>query len=40
MNHSFQYAANINCDDEMHGLKLATKAVFTEHYAQCQLTSV
>ena len=40
LEHSFQYASNINCDDELHGLKLSTKAVFTEHYKGCQLTSV
>ena len=26
--HSFQYAANINCDDEMHWIKLSQKAEF------------
>ena len=40
MEHSFQYSSNINCDDELHGLKLSTKAEFTSHYAKCQLTSV
>lgn len=40
LDHSFQYSRNINCDDELHGLKLSTKAEFTEHYAGCQLTSV
>jgi len=40
LDHSFQYSSNINCDDELHWLKLSTKAVFTEHYAHCQLTSV
>ena len=37
--HSFQYSANINCDDEMHGIKLASKAVRTSNYAKCQLVS-
>lgn len=40
LDHSFQYSRNINCDDEMHWIKLSTKAYFTEHYAGCQLTSV
>lgn len=37
--HSFQYAANINCDDEMHGIKLANRIGFTSDYAKCQLIS-
>jgi hypothetical protein len=37
--HSFQYSANINCDDEMHGIKLANKAIHTSNYAKCQLVS-
>ena len=40
LDHSFQYSRNINTDDELHGIKLSTKAYFTEHYAKCQLTSV
>jgi hypothetical protein len=40
MDHSFQYSSNINCDDELHWLKLSTKAYFTTHFAGCQLTSV
>lgn len=40
MDHSFQYSQNINTDDEMHGIKLSTKAVFTPHYKNCQLTSL
>lgn len=40
LDHSFQYSRNINCDDELHGIKLSTKAYFTEHFAKCQLTSV
>lgn len=38
--HSFQYASNINCDDEMHGIKLSQKAEFTSQNAKCQLVSV
>ena len=37
--HSFQYSANINCDDEMHGIKLANRAWFTSNYSKCQLIS-
>jgi hypothetical protein len=37
--HSFQYSANINCDDEMHGIKLSQKAEFASHNANCQLIS-
>lgn len=40
LEHSFQYSANINCDDEMHGIKLANKARFTSHYKKSQLVSV
>ena len=40
MEHSFQYGSNINTDDELHWLKLSTKAEFTSHFAHCQLTSV
>lgn len=40
MDHSFQYSQNINTDDEMHGIKLSTKAVFTPNYKNCQLTSL
>lgn len=39
LEHSFQYSANINCDDEMHGIKLANKATFSNHYKECQLVS-
>lgn len=40
--HSFQYSANINCDDEMHGIKLSQKAEFTavDGLKNCQLVSV
>lgn len=37
--HSFQYSANINCDDEMHGIKLASKAIKTSNFAKCDLIS-
>jgi hypothetical protein len=37
--HSFQYAANINCDDELHGIKLSNKAWHTGNFAKCQLVS-
>ena len=40
LDHSFQYSRNINCDDELHGIKLATQAIFTTSYAKCQLTSL
>lgn len=40
LEHSFQYSANINCDDEMHGIKLANKATFTSNHSKCQLVSV
>ena len=40
LDHSFQYSRNINCDDELHGIKLSTKAYFTDNYAKCQLTSL
>lgn len=39
LEHSFQYASNINTDDEMHGIKLSNKAVRTNNYAKCQLVS-
>lgn len=38
--HSFQYASNINCDDEMHWIKLSQKAEFTRSNPSCQLVSV
>lgn len=40
MEHSFQYSRNINCDDELHWLKLSTKAYFTENFSKCNLTSL
>lgn len=40
--HSFNYSENINCDDEMHGIKLATKVTSdTSNWLEnCQLVSV
>lgn len=40
LDHSFQYSANINTDDEMHWIKLSTRAVHTDSYAKCQLVSL
>lgn len=40
LEHSFQYSANINCDDEMHGIKLANLPAHTGSYAKCQLVSL
>jgi hypothetical protein len=38
--HSFQYAANINCDDELHGIKLSNKAEFISWFCpKSQLVS-
>ena len=38
---SFQYSANINCDDEMHGIKLANRADYLPWYFnKCQLISL
>ena len=37
LEHSFQYSENINCDDELHGIKLSTKADYTNYLAGCQL---
>lgn len=39
LEHSFQYSANINCDDEMHWIKLASKAINTSSFAKCDLVS-
>ena len=40
LDHSFQYSANINCDDEMHGIKLSNRADHTSSYSKCQLVSL
>lgn len=37
LEHSFQYAANVNADDELHGVKLAQQAHFTSAFNKCQL---
>jgi hypothetical protein len=39
LEHSFQYSANINCDDELHGIKLSSKADFVSYFAKTQLIS-
>lgn len=39
LEHSFQYAANINCDDEMHGIKLSNKVIKTSSFGKCDLVS-
>lgn len=40
LEHSFQYSANINTDDEMHWIKLSNRADYTSSYAKCQLVSL
>lgn len=40
LDHSFQYSSNINCDDELHWLKLSTKSHFTSSYSKCHLLSL
>ena len=40
LDHSFQYSSNINCDDELHWIKLATRTAFTNSYSKCQLVSL
>lgn len=40
LENSFQYSANINTDDEMHGIKLANEPAYIGRYAQCQLVSL
>lgn len=37
LEHSFQYSANINADDELHWIKLSQKLHKTSSYAKCQL---
>ena len=41
LEHSFQYASNINCDDELHGIKLSNRAYQLPSwlFAKCQLIS-
>jgi hypothetical protein len=38
--HSFQYSANINCDDELHGIKLSNKAIHTNNFSKCELVPI
>lgn len=40
LEHSFQYSANINTDDEMHGIKLANEPAYIGNYGKCQLVSL
>lgn len=40
LENSFQYAANINCDDEMHWIKLANAIDSTGSYSASQLVSL
>lgn len=40
LEHSFLYSSNMNCDDELHGIKLSSRAWFTDQYAKCQLVSL
>lgn len=39
LEHSFQYSANINCDDELHWIKLSQKVINSSSYSKCQLVS-
>jgi hypothetical protein len=39
LEHSFQYSENINCDDELHGIKLSQKILNINDCANCQLIS-
>ena len=39
LSNSFQYSENINCDDELHGIKLSQKIQEIEDCANCQLIS-
>ena len=39
LQNSFQYAENLNCDDEMHGLKLAQNMSDSSSLKNCQLVS-
>lgn len=36
---SFQYSENINCDDELHGIKLSQKILSRNDCDNCQLVS-
>lgn len=37
LSNSFQYSENINCDDEMHGIKLSQRIMEVDDGANCQL---
>lgn len=41
LSNSFQYSENINCDDELHGIKLSQKILSKDSndFANCQLIS-
>lgn len=39
LSNSFQYSENINCDDELHGIKLSQKILELDDCANCQLIS-
>lgn len=39
LEHSFIYSANINCDDELHGIKLSQQVWHTSSFGKCQLVS-
>ena len=39
LSNSFQYSENINCDDELHGIKLSQKIDSRNDCANCQLIS-
>jgi len=40
LEHSFQYAANVNADDELHWVKLAQQAHFNSNFDKCQLIAL
>ena len=40
LDHSFQYSRNINCDDELHWIKLSTQQHFINAYQKCHLLSL
>lgn len=39
LSNSFQYSENINCDDELHGIKLSQKIDSRSDCSNCQLIS-
>lgn len=40
LEHSFIYSANLNCDDELHWIKLSQQVYNSSSYANCQLVSL